>query len=232
MNHLQVERLSFVNVVQVFHGDDEAELQDGQTCEHGQISLRTLTPPMLRGRSLPPCSMFALASVKHSRLASSRSDVLRVGLEAETRLRQNIWREDIQNQASAVENRERGGGVVPAEGAASGSLCWSSNVSEEPPAPVCPHTASEKHAEVITRVQNARYSAASANIGPAHLHAAVPVPGKPSVREVVWQPELGSDPLQVLSQRRAAQQVDLTVREARFHPFLQQLQDILEEGET
>lgn len=31
VNHLQVERLSFVHVVQVFDGDDEAELQDGQT---------------------------------------------------------------------------------------------------------------------------------------------------------------------------------------------------------
>lgn len=48
----------------------------------------------------------------------------------------------------------------------------------------------------------------------------------------MWQAELGSDPLQVLSQRRAVQQVDLTVREARFNPFLQQLQNILEEGET
>lgn len=31
VNHLQVEWLPFVDVVQVLHGDDEAELQDGQT---------------------------------------------------------------------------------------------------------------------------------------------------------------------------------------------------------
>lgn len=33
VNHLQVERLPFVHVVQVFYGNDEAELQDGQTWE-------------------------------------------------------------------------------------------------------------------------------------------------------------------------------------------------------
>lgn len=48
VNHLQVERLSFVNVVQVFHGDDEAELQDGQAWEHGQISLQILIRHVLR----------------------------------------------------------------------------------------------------------------------------------------------------------------------------------------
>lgn len=72
---------------------------------------------------------------------------------------------------------------------------------------------------------------ASANLGPTHLHAAVPVPRKPVVGEVVRQAELGSDLLQVLREGLAVQQVDLTVREARFNPFLQQLQNILEEGE-
>lgn len=47
----------------------------------------------------------------------------------------------------------------------------------------------------------------------------------------MWQAELGSDPLLVLRERRAVQQVDLAVREARFNPFLQQLQNILEEDE-
>lgn len=31
MDHLEVERFSFVDVVEVFHGDDQAQLQDGQT---------------------------------------------------------------------------------------------------------------------------------------------------------------------------------------------------------
>lgn len=31
MDHLQVEGLSFVNIVEVFHGDDQAQLHNGQT---------------------------------------------------------------------------------------------------------------------------------------------------------------------------------------------------------
>lgn len=31
VDHLQVERLAFVDVIQVFHGNDEAQLQDGQS---------------------------------------------------------------------------------------------------------------------------------------------------------------------------------------------------------
>lgn len=65
--------------------------------------------------------MLALASVKHSLLASSSSDALMVGLETETRLRQNICREEIQSQTSAAEKEKRGGRAVPAGGAASGS---------------------------------------------------------------------------------------------------------------
>lgn len=47
-----------------------------------------------------------------------------------------------------------------------------------------------------------------------HLNAGVPVLSELVVGEVVRQAELGSDPLQVLGERRAAQQVDLTVGEA------------------
>lgn len=32
VDHLQIEGLSFVDVVQVFHGDDEAQFQNGQAC--------------------------------------------------------------------------------------------------------------------------------------------------------------------------------------------------------
>lgn len=42
------------------------------------------------------------------------------------------------------------------------------------------------------------------------------------------QAKLDSDPLQVLRERQAAQQVDLTVGEPRLHPLLQQLQNILD----
>lgn len=93
VNHLQVKRLSLVDVVQVFHSDDEAELQDGQTWNRPQRSRQTCAccaQPTLN----PPCSMLALASVKHSLLASSRSAARRVGRETETRLRQNIWRHE------------------------------------------------------------------------------------------------------------------------------------------
>lgn len=31
MNHLEIERLSFVDVIEVFDGDNQAQLQDGQT---------------------------------------------------------------------------------------------------------------------------------------------------------------------------------------------------------
>lgn len=61
-----------------------------------------------------------------------------------------------------------------------------------------------------------------ATIAWTHLHAAVPVLSKRPIRKVLGQAELGSDPLQVLREGGAAQQVDLTVREARFDPFLQQ----------
>lgn len=53
-----------------------------------------------------------------------------------------------------------------------------------------------------------------------HLYAGVPVLSELIVGEVVRQAELGSDPLQVLRERRAAQQVDLTVGEARLDPLL------------
>lgn len=61
-----------------------------------------------------------------------------------------------------------------------------------------------------------------------HLYAGVPVLSEPVVGEVVRQAELGSDPLQVLRERHAAQQVDLTVGKPRLHPLLQQLQNILD----
>lgn len=43
--------------------------------------------------------------------------------------------------------------------------------------------------------------------------------------------ELRLEALQVLRQREPAEQVDLTVREARLDPLLQQLQHVLEDGE-
>lgn len=49
------------------------------------------------------------------------------------------------------------------------------------------------------------------------------------VGEVVRQAELRLDPLHVLRERQAAQQVDLTVGEARLDPLLQQLQHVLDE---
>lgn len=106
VNHLQVERLPFVHVVQVFYGNDEAELQDGQTWE------RTDQPSDQHLRhaeqtSSSPCSMFALASMKQKRLASSRTDALMVGLETETRLRQNSCGEERWDQASAGNNETR-----------------------------------------------------------------------------------------------------------------------------
>lgn len=83
----------------------------------------------------------------------------------------------------------------------------------------------------VVRNADSSLAPADAIIGLTYLHAAVPVLSKRSIREVLGQAELGSDPLQVLRERRAAQQVDLTVREARFDPFLQQLQNILVEDE-
>lgn len=65
----------------------------------------------------------------------------------------------------------------------------------------------------------------------SHLHAGVPVLSELVIWEVFWQAELGSDPLQVLRESRAAQQVDLTVGEARLDPLLQQLQNILDDDE-
>jgi len=62
-----------------------------------------------------------------------------------------------------------------------------------------------------------------------HLYAGVPLQSELAVREVARQAELGPDPPQVLGERRVAQQVDLTVGEARLHALLQQLQDVLEE---
>lgn len=61
----------------------------------------------------------------------------------------------------------------------------------------------------------------------AYLNAVVPVLCELGVWEVVWQAELGPDPLEVLSKRHAAEQVDLTVGKPRLHPLLQQLQNIL-----
>lgn len=43
VNHLQVERLSLVHVVEVFHGDDQTQLQDGQTCSHTEKNPQILT---------------------------------------------------------------------------------------------------------------------------------------------------------------------------------------------
>lgn len=43
--------------------------------------------------------------------------------------------------------------------------------------------------------------------------------------------ELRLEALQVLRQREPAEQVDLTVREARLDPLLQQLQHVLKDGE-
>lgn len=31
MNHLEIEWLSLIDIVEVFHGDDQAQLQNGQT---------------------------------------------------------------------------------------------------------------------------------------------------------------------------------------------------------
>lgn len=61
-----------------------------------------------------------------------------------------------------------------------------------------------------------------------HLHAGVPLLGELAIGEVLWEAELHPEALHVLRQRRAAQQVDLTVREPRLDPLLQQLQDILD----
>lgn len=229
MNHLQVERLSFVNVVQVFHGDDEAELQDGQAWEHGQISLQILIRHVLRGLSLSPCSMFALASVKQSLLASSRSDVLMVGLETETLLRQNIWREEIPEsdvccEESKVRKTSRTSRTCSERKSLLELKClWKTS---------CTDLSSHRLWKTCKRYnpcRERRFFCRLGIIGPTHLHTAVPVPRKPFIDEVPWQAELGSDPLQVLRECRAVQQVDLTVREARFNPFLQQLQNILEE---
>lgn len=52
------------------------------------------------------------------------------------------------------------------------------------------------------------------------------------VRDILGtQAELCLEALQVLRQREPAEQVDLTVREARLDPLLQQLQHVLEDGE-
>lgn len=65
------------------------------------------------------------------------------------------------------------------------------------------------------------------NVCLPYPHAAVPVKREFTVGEVVGQAELGCDSLQVLSEGQSAQQVDLTMGKPRFHPLLQQLQDIL-----
>lgn len=151
--------------------------------------------------------------------------------------------------------------AVPAACALSGSLCWSWSVSVRRPRPICLHTESEERKQTADKwnaaeasgcgslrtapppgqSQNARFVHFDwpssdlphwAEIGSsAHLHAGVPVLSEPVVGEVVRQAELGSDPLQVLRERRVAQQVDLTVGEPRLHPLLQQLQNILDGGE-
>lgn len=52
------------------------------------------------------------------------------------------------------------------------------------------------------------------------------------VRDILGtEAELRLEALQVLRQREPAEQVDLTVREARLDPLLQQLQHVLEDGE-
>lgn len=81
-----------------------------------------------------------------------------------------------------------------------------------------------------TQGRNVRFFSRGSDLShnSTHLHAGVPVLREPVTREVVWQTELGSKPLHELGERRAAQQVDLTVGEPRLDPFLQQLQNILE----
>lgn len=95
VNHLEVERLSFVDVVEVLHGDDQAQLQDGQAWRRKTQTWLTWTPRDVSLKTLLlmwilPWSMLALASAKHSLLASRRSAGLMVGLATETRLRDNI----------------------------------------------------------------------------------------------------------------------------------------------
>lgn len=60
-----------------------------------------------------------------------------------------------------------------------------------------------------------------------HLDTAVPVFSKLGIRKIVGQAELRLDPLQVLSEGQAAQEVDLTMGKPRLHTLLQELQNIL-----
>lgn len=57
VDHLQVEGLPLVEVIQVLHGNDQAELQDGQSCTveqdaHHQVSSDTSTGISISG--VPP----------------------------------------------------------------------------------------------------------------------------------------------------------------------------------
>lgn len=97
VNHLQIERLSFVDVVEVLHGDNQTQLQDRQTCQ-GRRNLRFNLSVKLRTGlrwTVLPWSMFALASARYKRLASRRSAGVMDGLATETRLKHNIWKEQV-----------------------------------------------------------------------------------------------------------------------------------------
>lgn len=87
-----------------------------------------------------------------------------------------------------------------------------------------------KHRRTVKNTHGRWKKPAGSGFTRLHLHAVVPVLTELLVGEAVRQAELGPDPLQVLRERRVAQQVDLTVREPRLHPLLQQLQNILDGG--
>ena len=61
----------------------------------------------------------------------------------------------------------------------------------------------------------------------ANLYAGVPPVGKVLIRERVVKAEVGKTLRCVVIQGHVVKQVDLTVREARLHTLLQQLNDIL-----
>lgn len=125
--------------------------------------------------------------------------------------------------------------VSPAACALSGSPCWSWSVSAGRPPLICPHTEPEEDHEdgVFCRTwrRSKSYPPPSWRRTWTHLHAGVPLLGERVVGEVLREAELRPQALHVLRQRRSAQQVDLTVREAWLDPLLQQFQDILGGGQ-
>ena len=60
-----------------------------------------------------------------------------------------------------------------------------------------------------------------------NLYVGVPPVGEVSIRERVVKAEVGKTLRRVVIQGHVVKQVDLTVREARLHTLLQQLNDIL-----